>query len=135
MLDRLQNGLSTGIGDIKTIASENPIGTAVVIGSTIAAGGVIAGLVIAKSKKRNKKSNSKSSRKKHRRIKHTRRGWMQDRRRRSKQKWELAYQRRKKHKKTIHHKSKSKKGTHYTKNGQPYIILSSGKAKFIKRRK
>jgi Ni/Co efflux regulator RcnB len=30
--------------------------------------------------------------------------------------------------------TKKRKGTHFTKKGQPYIILASGKAKFIKRR-
>ena len=73
-------------------------------------------------------SGSKKSRSSRRKIKHTARGWKQDRKRKSKQKWEVAYQKRK-------HKKRSSKGLHYTKKGQPYIILASGKAKFVKKTK
>jgi hypothetical protein len=60
----------------------------------------------------------------------------------SKQKHERRYKRKRKYKiygkKGYQHPkrkhSKMKKGIHYTKNGQPYKILSSGKARFIKRK-
>ena len=84
-----------------------------------------------KRKSKNRNSRKRSTRSKRGKIKHTSRGWRQDQRRRSKQKWEVAYQRRKKGKK----RSSSRRGVHYTKKGQPYIILSSGKARFIKKKR
>lgn len=130
------DSLTQAIGDLKNDAlgfiGANPTATAVGAGAAgVAIGGTVGAIVGATVAKRKSKSRSKSSRKrsrKHKRIRHTRRGWAQDRRRRSKQKWEVAYRRRKKH------RSKSRKGIHYTKNGQPYKILASGKARFIKRR-
>jgi len=80
------------------------------------------GVAIASSSKR--KSRKSKSRKTRSRIKHTRRGWKQDRARRSKQKWEVAYQKRKK-------RGKIK----YTKKGQPYIIMKNGRARFVKKRR
>jgi gas vesicle protein len=94
-------------------------GTGVIVGG-------ISGYAIGRSSSSKRKSKRKKSAKS--RIKHTSRGWKQDRKRRSKQSWEVAYQKRKrKH-------SKSKKGIHYTKNGQPYKIMSNGRARFIKRK-
>lgn len=78
-------------------------------------------------------TSTKRKKKHGKRITHTKRGWKQDRKRRSKQKWEVAYQKhKKKHHKTSH---KRRKGMHYTKNGQPYIILASGKARFVRKRR
>jgi hypothetical protein len=111
--------------------------TKVAVGLGAAAvGGIAGGLGVAalvgNSKKRKK-------------ISHTNRGWKQDRARRSKQPWEVAYQKRKrkkarnKRRSPSHSRSKrkhsSKRGVKYTKNGQPYIILSTGKARFIKRKR
>ena len=113
---------------------DNAIGTAkenmglVAIGAGVAGVGAglgIAALVGGKTKKKARKSSTKR-----RRITHTKRGWKQDRKRKSKQKWEVAYR---KHKRKHH--SKSKRGIHYTKKGQPYKILASGKARFIKKTK
>jgi ribulose kinase len=108
------------------IVTANPVGTAVGAAAVGAvAGGLITGLAVSASKKR-KRSKNRSFRKRSRGIKHTRRGWKQDRARRSKQKWEVAYQRRKR-------KGKRRGKIYYAKKtGQPYIILASGKAKFIK---
>ena len=92
----------------------------------VGAGVGIAALVGGKTKKKARKSSTKR-----RRITHTKRGWKQDRKRKSKQKWEVAYRKRKKNKKN----SYKRKGVHYTKKGQPYIIMSSGKARFIKKTK
>ena len=108
------------------IAKENVGLTALGAGLVgVGAGVGIAALVGGKTKKKARKSRSKRGR-----ITHTKRGWKQDRKRKSKQKWEVAYQ---KHKKKHH--SKKRKGVHYTKKGQPYIIMSSGKARFIKKTK
>jgi hypothetical protein len=121
-----------GLTNVKNLIGENTaaavgigVGSAAIIGAGV--GAVVASKV---RKKRSKKSSSKSSRKKHSRIKHTRRGWKQDRKRRSKQKWEVAYQKRKKKKKGS--SRRSGKVYYARKTGQPYILLRSGKAKFIK---
>lgn len=123
-LESIQDGISGLVDKAGELVSNNPaaaIGAAVGVGVI---GGTVIGSVIS-----NKKKASKSSKRSGKKIKHTSRGWAQDRKRRSKQKWEVAYQKRKK-------KSHLKrKGKHYTKNGQPYIILASGKARFIKKRK
>ena len=119
-LEGIQDGIVGAYSEMSGVIRENPtaaIGGAV-IGSAII-GTAIGGVIAAKKK------TTKTTRKKHRKITHTKRGWAQDRKRRSKQKWEVAYQKRKK-------KSKSRKGVHYTKNGQPYILLKNGKARFIK---
>jgi len=126
--DEFQEGLT----NVKNLIGENPaaaigvgVGSAALIGAGV--GAVVASKV---RKRRSKKARSKSSRKKGRRIKHTRRGWAQDRKRRSKEKWEIAYQKRKKKKKGS---SKRSGRVYYArKTGQPYILLKSGKAKFIK---
>jgi len=76
---------------------------------------------------------SSSNGSKRRKRTHTKRGWKQDRKRFNKsQKWEVAYRKRKR--KAKHSKrSRSKKGIHYTKKGQPYKILANGRARFIKK--
>lgn len=117
------------IDNVTGIVKDNPLATAVGAGVVGVGAGVAIGAAIGA---RNKKKTRKSSIKR-KRIKHTKRGWAQDRRRFNKrQKWEVAYRKRKKK----HGKSRSKqrRGKVYyaRKTGQPYIILSSGKAKFIK---
>ena len=110
------------------ILKDNAIATAVGAGIVGAGVGVAVGAAIgARTKKKTRKSSTKRGR-----IKHTKRGWAQDRRRFNKrQKWEVAYRRRKKHKKGP--KSHRRGKIYYAKKtGQPYILLSSGKAKFIK---
>ena len=127
-IDSLTQTISDVGNKTMGVIQANPIGTAVgaAIGGSIV-GGVATGLIVSASKKRKVRKN-RNSRKRGRRIKHTRRGWKQDRARRSKQKWEVSYQRRKKKK-----SSRRVGKIHYArKTGQPYIILASGKAKFIK---
>jgi Na+/glutamate symporter len=129
-LDTITNGIGTIESTISGFVSDN---TAATIGAA-AVGGIVTGAVIGSiisSKKKSSKTRKKKSRKTGKKIKHTSRGWKQDRARRSKQKWEVSYQKRKRK----HHHSKSRKGKHYTKNGQPYIILASGKARFVKKHK
>jgi len=106
-------------------------GDVLALGSAVFVGGV-AGYVAGKRSKKTKK-NGRRGRKRgrgRRRITHTSRGWKQDRKRKSKQSWEVAYRKRKKKKS----KSKSRRGVHYTSKGQPYIILKSGKARFVKKK-
>jgi len=123
ILDTLQDGI-TGISNkIEGILGD---------GSSAALGGAVVGSALTGAAivgvNAVKKSRSKRGGK---RIKHTPRGWKQDRSRRSKQKWEVAYRKRKAKKSRSH----KRKGVHYTKNGQPYVIMASGKARFIKKRK
>lgn len=114
-LDELQNGL---IG-----AVQSPVGAAIggaVVGGALVGAGIL-GIQAISSRTRRTASSKK-------RIKHTKRGWKADRKRFNKsQKWEVAYR---KHKKS---NSKRRGKIYYArKTGQPYIILASGKAKFIK---
>jgi Flp pilus assembly protein TadB len=92
--------------------------------------GTVAGVALAKTLG---SSGSSSSKRTGKRIKHTSRGWKQDRARRSKQKWEVAYQKRKRKKKR---KGKTKKSrsrrVKTAKNGRHYIILANGRARFVK---
>lgn len=127
--ESIQNGIDGILEDVRPtlgragdVVTKNPIATAAVIGGAVVAAGAAA-VAIA--------GNSSKASSKRKRIKHTKRGWKQDRARRSKQKWEVAYQKRKKKKKG----KKSRRGIKYTKAGQPYIILKSGKARFIKKKK
>lgn len=123
------DSLKDGVSRVVAFGSANPVATAVgAAGAGVALGLGAAAVVGAVKRRKSKRSKARNSRKRGRRIKHTKRGWKQDRARRSKQKWEVAYQRRKRKKRS----KKSRRGVHYTKNGQPYIILSSGKARFIK---
>ena len=106
--------------DVKTFVGENAIPLAVGTGVVaLGTGLVIASSIGGKTKKRSRRTSK---------IKHTSRGWKQDRTRRSKQKWEVAYQ---KHKKKLK-KSRRKGKIHYTKNGQPYVFNAKGQSRFIK---
>lgn len=110
--------------DITEFVGANPLATAIGAGVVGVGAGVAAASIIGGSSKK----KTRKSRTKRRRINHSKRGWAQDRRLHSKQKWEVAYRKRKKKR-----KSKSRGRIHYArKTGQPYIILASGKAKFIK---
>jgi len=140
-LEGLQTTLG-GIGDdVTTFISENPITSAAIGAGAVGLGvGVVA---LASAGGKSKKKTSKRGRKRDRTFK-------------SKQKHEQRYKRKRKYKKygtkgwiqpagkrtkrRRHHCKRHghyhrTRGVHYTKNGQPYIILRSGKARFIKRRK
>ena len=132
-LDGLKDGI-LGISDkVEGIIGNHPVASigGVALGSAVI-GTVIGGAIASKSKRR------KSSKKKTRKTGSV--GRRRDRKYISKQKHERAYQKRRKKlgKKTYgkyyKRKSKSKKGIHYTKNGQPYKILANGRARFIKKR-
>ncbi len=124
-----------GLDSLSSGISANPL-TAISIaaGAGIVAGAGAASLVALASngKKRSKSRASRKRNRMHRKIKHTKRGWKQDRKRFNKgQKWEVAYRKRKK--KSSGKSSKRRGKVYYAKKtGQPYIILASGKAKFIK---
>jgi len=124
------SALNEFIGDNKA--------TLIGVGAGLAGSALIVGTGLAVSRAKSSKKKKASSKSKRKRTVRAR-----DRRFISRQKHEVAYQRRrkklgkkttgkyyKKHKKS---KSKSKKGIHYTKNGQPYKILANGRARFIKK--
>lgn len=120
--------LSDGITGIIDNLSEFAGSTAGKVTAGVAVGSALVGTGVLLASSTSKKS-SKSTKKKGKRSK---RSWQLDRKRISKQKWEVAYQKRKRKKARLKRK-KSKRGrVKYTKNGQPYIILKSGKARFIK---
>lgn len=113
--------IDNGIG----LAKQNPVATAAGIGVVALGAGVAAGALIGSaSKRKNRKSRSKSGRTRDARFK-------------SKQKHERNYRRKRKYKiygrKGFINPSKRRGKIHYArKTGQPYIILSNGRAKFIK---
>lgn len=120
-------GINSLIEDAIGLAKENPVVTA--IGAGVAAVGVglgTAAIIGAATKKKTRKSSTKRGRKRDARFK-------------SKQKHEQRYKRKRKYKiygrkGYINPKSSKRRGKVYyaRKTGQPYIILASGKAKFIK---
>lgn len=117
------------LDDIGIYADNLSKGSTAVISGTAGAlaGVVVGGTAVALATSGNKSSTSRS---RSRRIKHTKRGWAQDRKRFNKrQKWEVAYRKRKSKKARRSGKIK------YTKKGQPYIILKNGRARFVKKSK
>ena len=108
--DTLQNGFQDSVDLVK----ENPLATALIAGGTVAAVGTTVAIASSMSKKRTKKSKKRKSSK---RSKH-----------RSKRK---AY----KYPRTSgKRKDRSRKRIRMTKSGQPYVILASGKARFISKK-
>lgn len=99
--------IKNGISGLSTTTK-----TALAVGSVITVGGVVVGAIAASRKKKSKKRKSKSTRKR------------TSKNRRKQKKPYTAGKR----------KDRSTKRIRYTKNNQPYIILKSGKARFISKR-
>lgn len=128
--------LQTGLTAAKELISENPIASAVVAGAGVVALGGAAGVIIASAVKKRKKKTKKSKKKAKK---------SKTKRRKSKLKFgSKAYRKKylgKKHRRSKqrqpHTAGKRKDTSHrrirYTKNNQPYVILSNGRARFIKR--
>lgn len=119
------NDIGSNIGDnLGTIA----LGT----GSALAVGGLVVGAISVAKKRKKSKSKSKSRKKKAssrrsggRKLKFGSKAWRKkycNKGRRQKQPYTAG-----KRKDTSHRRIR------YTKNNQPYIILASGKARFIKK--
>jgi hypothetical protein len=124
-IEGIESGIIGMVDDVKEFVGAN---TGAVIGGTALTGALVGASIVGIAK--SKSSSSRKKRRSHKKIMHTKRGLKQDRKRHSKQKWEVAYRKRKaKH----HKKSKSKRGVHYTKNGQPYKIMANGRARFVKK--
>lgn len=131
-------GMVQGVGTASEYVRKNPITSAATV-----AGGVLAGVTAIQIVR---KAKSKSAKAKAKRKKTTKRkGGSRDRKFISKQKHEQAYIRRKRKAgkkitrpryktKTSGRKTKKRVGKiYYTKKGQPYKIMASGKARFIKK--
>lgn len=119
-------GLNDALDTVHALVKENPLATGAIVAGTAIAAGVGVGAIIAAS------GNGSGRRKR------SKRSLKQDRARISKQPWEQAYQKRKrrlKRAKRSRKKSRSRKGIHYTKNGQPYKIMANGRARFIKKKR
>jgi len=104
--------------DIGSFISQNPIGTALGIGAGVVGAGLVGAALIGSSRK-----------------KKTSKGRARDRKFVSREKHERRYKRKtpgKRYKSKKRKSSTGRKGVKYTKNGQPYIIMASGKARFIK---
>jgi hypothetical protein len=117
----LDGVLDNVVGFVK----ENAV--AVGVGAGVVSAGII-GTTLALSGSSTKKKARRST---------TKKGRSRDRKFKSKQKWEQKYKRKRKfkvYKSKKSSKSKHKKGIHYTKKGQPYRLLSNGKARFIKKK-
>lgn len=126
------NGISSTLDAVKE-SLQNPLIAAAAGGAAgLAIGAAVTSAVKNKSSK--KRSSSKRRKKKGKKSR--------DRIFKSKQKHEQKYKRKRKYKiykkkgwiKPKRKKSSSRKGIRYTKNGQPYKILSNGRARFIKKR-
>jgi hypothetical protein len=138
IMEDITGGVQSGINSVIS-AGENSLSnistTTALIGAGVGGlvvGGGVGALVGSSLRKKTKKVKHKSSRS----------GRARDRRFKSKQKHEQRYKRKRKYKvygkkgyiNPKKSKSSSRKGVHYTKKGQPYILLRSGKARFIKKR-
>jgi hypothetical protein len=125
------------IDGLKNVITENKN---ILLGSAaglVVGAGATAAIISATGSKSSSSSSKKRKSKKGNR----------DRIFKSKQKHEQRYKRKRKYKvygkkgyinpkkkKSSKAKSSRRKGVHYTKHGQPYILLRSGKARFIKKR-
>lgn len=128
------NAVSSTLDAVKT-ALENPIVAATAGGVSGLAVGIGAAAAVSAVKKRTTRRKKKSTKKK------TSRGRRRDRMFKSKQKHERKYKRKRKYKvygrkgyiTPKGKRTKKRPGkVYYTKNGQPYKIMASGKARFIK---
>jgi hypothetical protein len=113
----LLDGLQSAIGETKTFIGNNPLAT---IGGAAAGGALVGATVtaIATRKKRSRKSSVKK------RPKARKRTTTRSKPKRRKYKYARTAGKR---------KDTSTKRIRMTKNGQPYVILKSGKARFIKK--
>lgn len=115
--DNLSVKFDAGMDALKSGISGNPItATAIGLGAGALVGGVVGSVVSRSKKRRAKKSKSKSTRKKSSSSRsRKRRGYRKTPRTAGKG------------------KDRSSKRIRYTKRGQPYIIQSNGRARFLKK--
>ena len=133
----LESGAQS-VGSAQEFVRKNPVTSGVAV-----AGGVLAGITAVQIVRKTKSKASKIKAKRKKTI--GKKGGSRDRKFISKQKHEQAYIRRKRKAgkkitraryKTKTSKSKKRVGKlYYTKKGQPYKIMASGKARFVKKSK
>ena len=95
----VKSSVGGGLGSAEEFIRKHPVTSAVTIGGGVLAATQVIRVVRKKSKatsKRKKSATKKTSKKRKKYQGHTKRGWIQDRARRSKEKHEVAYQKRKK---------------------------------------
>lgn len=128
-------GLSSAIGsvgeDVKTFVQEKPIGAAAL--GAVAIGGTALGVAAVVRKKRKKKKVAKKKKvkrkvKKKRKLKFGSPAWRKKYIKKKKRKISPKYART-----AGKRKDTSTRRIRMTKHGQPYVILKSGKARFIKK--
>ncbi len=133
-IEDIQVGIDTAIGEVSEFVSEHPVISGIAIGGATAgvALGTVAIVRKAKKRKRNKnrntrkKSNRNYKRKKGRKLKFGSKAYRKKYLHHKRHRQRKPYTARKR-------KDTSHKRIRYTKNNQPYIILASGKARFIKK--
>lgn len=115
--DNLRAQMDAGLEGLRSnLASPNSVSPAVSLGVGAAVGGLVGAGAVAIAKRRKKKSSAKRSRKKTSRSR--------SRKRRSSRRTPRTAGK---------GKDRSTKRIRYTKKGQPYVIGSNGKARFIKK--
>lgn len=134
-ISSLQDGLQTAIGEVSEFITEHPIGVAAGAAGVVALG---TGLVVAARIRRKKKAKRKVK-KKVKRISRRRKlrfGSAAYRKKycRNKRKHKKRYSKQKKPYTAGKRKDTSRRRIRYTKNNQPYVILASGKARFISKK-
>lgn len=127
VLDNIKDGISS----IEAVISQNPLASVGVATATGAIVGATATSIIkSKAKKRKKKTKttkkkSKKSKSKGRKLKFGSPAY--------RKKYLSKSKKRRKTARVKHNKRTSHKKIRLTKNGQPYVILANGRARFIKR--
>jgi len=133
LIQRVSKSAAGAITESTEFIRKHPVTSAVTVG-----GGVLAATqvvrIVKKSKKKKAAKKAKKKTTKRAPGKRSKLSWQLDRARISKQKHEVAYQRRKK--RLSSKKTKKRPGViYYTKKGQPYKVNARGQAKFIKKTK
>lgn len=124
VLDSLQEGISNLVTNATNVLTENK---EAVIGATIGAATIGAGVgivaAVKKRKKAKKKTTKRKSKSKSKYKRRSKRGKHRTGRRKGRRTPRTAGKGR----------DRSTKRIRYTKKGQPYVILKSGKARFVKK--
>jgi len=130
-LDRLKEGTEFVITKVKGILS-NPATAAAAAGTAgVVIGGVTAKVLSGRKKSSSRKKRS-TSRRKNRKLKFGSKAYRKKYLGKGRHKHRTSPRGRLKH--HTHRKRPSGKAIHYTSKGQPYIILASGKARFVSKR-
>ena len=122
-IQSVKSGVSEGIGSAQEFTRKHPVTSAVSVGGGLLAGGAIT-QIIRKRRKKSVKPKKSYTRARPKRKKPLKRKKKPAKRVRRKQKKPYTAGKR---------KDTSTRRIRYTKNNQPYVLLKSGKARFIKK--